>query len=235
MDGGRGDGHAPDPLADRRRGLDADAYDPAIWVSPDDPAQSLVVTAVKNGGIRVYGRDGSLIQTIPPIEDSWINNIDVVYDVPMADGTTADLAIGADRGRDYVRAYRIDPPSSQGGAHGEAPTYDDAPYDDNFVVFSVDEGIEPLGAFRIVGTDEIDGVQESDGDGVISVALPGFPNGVFITQDGYAGDLNDLDGETAATNFKFVNWAAIAESFDPPLMVTPASWDPLAEHGRPSG
>lgn len=391
--------------------MDADADDPAIWVSPGDPAQSLVVTAVKNGGIRVYGLDGALIQTIPPLEDSRINNIDVVYDVPMADGSTADLAIGADRGLDHVRAYLIDPTaaeplveitdpaaerafptrpvqggegtednpvddqatiyglttwhdratgtiwvagtqrhqsvvglfrlevteagvravkdhefaaptehmgqdlweeseedvtkdfspqfeglvidrttgtlfagqedvgiwavpvaggepellyqtrgaegspffnpdsvvtrdveglsiyyaadgtryliaSSQGSAHGESPVYDDAPYDDSFVVFSVGDGITPLGAFRVVGTDGIDGVQESDGDDVISVALPGFPNGVFITQDGYAGDLNGLDGETAATNFKFVDWGALAQTFDPPLLVTPEGWDP---------
>src|SRR5688500_3392433 len=47
---------------------DADADDPAIYVDARDPARSLVVTAVKNGGIRVYGLDGKLIQSILPIE-----------------------------------------------------------------------------------------------------------------------------------------------------------------------
>ncbi|WP_045393115.1 phytase [Falsirhodobacter sp. alg1] len=391
--------------------MGADADDPAIWLSGTDRAQSLVITAVKNGGMRVYGLDGTLIQTIAPHKDSRINNVDVVYGMTMADGTVADLAIASDRGLDYVRAYRIDRDgaellteitdpaeerafptrplrnaegaednpvddqatiyglttwhdrnsgtiwvagtqrhqpvvglfrleatengvravkdhefavptthmgqdlweesdddaahdfspqfegmvidrttgmlyagqedvgiwrvpvaggtaellyqtrgakgssffnpdsvvtrdveglslyyaaggaryliaSSQGGAHGGAPTYADAPYDDSFAVFSVDEGLDLLGSFRVGGSDGIDGVQESDGDDVISVALPGYPNGVFITQDGYAGDLNGLDGETAATNFKMVDWAEIAATFDPPLMVTPEGWDP---------
>ena len=83
-----------------------------------------------------------------------------------------------------------------------------------------------LGSFRVSASADIDAVQESDGDDVTSLALPGFPNGVFITQDGYAGDLNNLDGETDATNFKFVDWAEIAASFEPPLEVTPTGWSP---------
>lgn len=55
-------------------------------------------------------------------------------------------------------------------------------------------------------------MQESDGAEVISVGLPGFENG--------------LDGEVASTNFKFVDWAEIANSFTPPLVVTPAAFDP---------
>lgn len=389
---------------------DADADDPAIYVDAADAAQSLVITAVKNGGIRVYGLDGTLRQTLLPAEDGRINNVDVVYGVTLADGSGADLVIGADRGLDMIRVYRIDAAaaepltemtdpaatrafptrylpeatatednplddqetvyglaawhdtvsgtvwivgtqrhqpvvgvfklvvgpagahvvldhdfrvsathdgqdlfsendddalldfspqfegtvidrttgtiyagqedvgiwtvaltggepklayatrgstkssfnnpdsvisrdvegltiyygkngtkyllaSSQGGAHGEAPS-PDAPYDDSFAVFAIDDGLDLLGAFRVAAAGAMDGVQESDGADVTSVGLPGFENGLFITQDGYAGDLNGLDGETASTNFKFVDWADIARTFDPPLVANPQGWNP---------
>lgn len=87
---------------------DADADDPAIYINAGDPARSLVVTAVKNGGIRVYGLDGKLIQSVLPIEDSRINNVDVVYDFALAGGGKADLVIAADRGLDIIRVYAID-------------------------------------------------------------------------------------------------------------------------------
>jgi 3-phytase len=61
------------------------------------------------------------------------------------------------------------------------------------------------------------------------MALPGWPNGLFVTQDGYNDDLNELNGEPSATNFKFVDWKAIAESFDPPLAVSPDAWNPRQE------
>ncbi|WEK03554.1 MAG: phytase [Candidatus Devosia phytovorans] len=390
---------------------DADADDPTIYVNADDAAKSLVVTAVKNGGIRVYGLDGALIQTILPAEDGRINNVDIVYGFVLDDGSKADLIIGADRGLDIIRAWRIDPAvaeplseitdpsasrafpqrysndgattednpvddqntvyglaawndkasgttwivgtqrhqptvgifklaatanghvaatldhdfrvptthdgqdlwieneddplldfspqfegtvidrttgtiyagqedvgiwtvsvtggepvlayatrgssaspfnnpdsvisrdveglsiyyaasgtkyliaSSQGGAHGDAPS-PDAPYDDSFAAFDITDGMTLLGAFRVSASGDMDAVQESDGADVISLGLPGFENGLFITQDGYAGDLNGLDGEVASTNFKFVDWKAIADSFEPKLEVTPEGFDP---------
>jgi myo-inositol-hexaphosphate 3-phosphohydrolase len=114
--------------------------------------------------------------------------------------------------------------SSQGGAHGDAPA-PDAPYDDSFVVFRIGTGLEPLGAFSLGAGGTIDAVQESDGADVIATALPGWPNGLFVSQDGYNDDLNGLDGETAATNFKFVDWATIANGFTPPLEIN-TGFDP---------
>lgn len=389
---------------------DADADDPAIYVHPTDPARSFMVTAVKNGGIRVYGLDGALKQTLLPAEDGRINNVDVVYGFKLADGSEADIIIGADRGLDIIRIYRIDADaaeplseitdpeaprafptrylpdqaetednpvddqntvyglaawndkasgtvwvvgtqrhqptvgvfklvvtangvhaeldhdfrapatqngqdlftendddalldfspqfegtvidrttgiiyagqedvgiwqvpvsggepelvyatrgsskspfnnpdsviardvegltiyygadgvkyllaSSQGGAHGEGGVAD-APYDDSFAVFAIGDALELLGSFRVAASGDMDAVQESDGADVLSAGLPGFENGLFVTQDGYAGDLNGLDGEVASTNFKFVDWAAIARSFTPPLAVTPKGYDP---------
>jgi myo-inositol-hexaphosphate 3-phosphohydrolase len=118
--------------------------------------------------------------------------------------------------------------SSQGGAHGDEPA-PDPPYDDSFVVFDIaGEAIRLVGSFRIVADAErgIDAVQESDGADVISTALPGWPNGLFVAQDGYNDDLDGLSGETEATNFKFVDWRAIADRFEPKLAVSPEAWDP---------
>lgn len=391
----------------------ADADDPAVWVNPADPAASLIVTAVKNGGMRVYSLGAALLQTLDPMQKgARINNVDIVYDVPLADGTKADLVIASDRGLDIIRIFRIAPgtdtplteitdltatrafpsrrtqdgtateenplddqntvyglaaykdaatgkvwvagtqrhqpvvgfftleprpdgkmaavfdhafsvatehkgqsllqedesdprkdwspqfegvvfdrtdgrlyagqedvglwriaaldkaaspellyetrgssespfnnpasliardvegltiyygdgvkyllASSQGSAHGKNPSAD-APFDDSFVVFAMNGGLSPLGSFRVVAEGAIDAVQESDGADVTSFGLPGFESGLFITQDGYAGDLNALDGKEPATNFKFVDWRAIAESFTPPLAITPSAFDP---------
>jgi myo-inositol-hexaphosphate 3-phosphohydrolase len=115
--------------------------------------------------------------------------------------------------------------SSQGGAHGDAPA-PDAPYDDSFAVFDLNDDIKLLGAFRVAAKGDMDAVQESDGADVISLSLPGFENGLFITQDGYAKDLDALDGEVASTNFKYVDWSAIANAFTPPLKIAATGYDP---------
>ena len=394
--------------------LDADADDPAIYANLAEPTASLVITAVKNGGMRVYSLDGRLVQTIVPSrEGSRVNNVDLVYGFTLSDGSKADLAIGSDRGLDVIRVWRIDAgaetplseitdpaeprafpmrptrdgsasennplddqdtvygltawtdqksgktwiagtqrhqalvglfslnalpdghvgavferavkvptshegqdlfeesddnplkdwspqfegavidastgilyagqedvgiwkidirdpavaprlvyetrgstessfnnpdsviardvegltiyyaadgsryllASSQGQAHGDdrAPN---PPYDDSFTVFSIEDDLKLEGSFRLIAGNGIDAVQESDGADVLSSALPGFENGLFVTQDGYAGDLNGLDGEVSQTNFKFVDWKTIAESFDPPLKITPDAKDP---------
>jgi 3-phytase len=391
---------------------DADADDPAFWINPADAEGTLVITAVKNGGMRVYDLKGALLQGIaaePETElgNGRINNVDVVYGMTMADGSVIDVAIASDRGLDVLRVFRIDPAglteitdlsvgrafpmkpdvaggadqdnpledqmsiygiagwkdasgqvyavatqrtnprlgiftltptadgkvtaamvhdvrvpftfmgqdltvesdddplmdwnpqfegatidrttgtiyagqedvgiwrinaatgaieaspvvttrgaatspftmpgspiardvegltvfygttkryllaSSQGGAHGDAPA-PDAPYDDSFVVFDITTGFDYLGAFRMATTDTRDAVQESDGADVMPMALPGFPNGVMIMQDGYDNDLDGLDGEVSSSNFKYVDWAAVANSFTPPLEMNP-TFDP---------
>lgn len=117
--------------------------------------------------------------------------------------------------------------SSQGQAHGDA-RLPDAPYDDTFAVFDIDGEAIPSyrGSFRVGSrrADGIDSVEESDGAEVISTGLPGFPDGLFITQDGYDG--NDFSGDVDSSNFKYVDWGRIARSLTPPLVVTPGAYDP---------
>lgn len=112
--------------------------------------------------------------------------------------------------------------SSQGGAHGETPA-PEAPWDDSFAVFDLTAANGPgyRGSFAVVAAGGIDAVQESDGADALSLPLPGFDEGVFVTQDGYDNDLNGMDGEIASTNFKFVSWGDIARAFTPPLEIGP--------------
>lgn len=400
-------------LPDNR--FEADADDPAIWIHPRAPARSLVVTAVKDGGLRVHDLRGRLVQTVDPVMAAAgtgrINNVDVAYGLRLAPGRAIDVAVASDRGLDVIRVYRIDGDarrplteitaapaarafparpradgnglepnpladqntvyglalwrdqgrvlaavtqrgkarlrafqlegrrdgkvavkpgrdfrfplrhdgqdlrvededdplrdwspqfeglavdqrtgtlyagqedvgiwrvdlragtrdaapfyetrgsrvgsfkepasrvardveglciyhgpgrsgyllaSSQGNAHGEAPT-PDPPLDDSFAVFELRARAAPRyrGSFRVAAAAGIDAVQESDGAEVSSTGLPGFPSGLFVTQDGYDGD--EFSGETHSTNFKYVPWERIANAFNPPLLVTPRAWNP---------
>lgn len=392
----------------------ADADDPSFWLNPADPSRTLVITAVKNGGMRVYDLEGKQVQVIKPAKTDAgkgrINNVDVVYGAKLADGSIVDLAVASDRGLDVIRVFRIDGAaaeplteitdlsigrafpkrpdpagaadldnplddqmtvyglaawkatdgtvrvvgtqrtnprvglfelkpveggkmaviktaeasvpftfrgqtltteneedaeldwnpqfegvvvdkvsgtvyagqedvgiwrldsasarfdaepvyttrgstkspfnapdsvvardvegltvyygasqryllvSSQGGAHGDGAVVK-TPVDDSFAVFRIDDGFTLIGSFQVVASGAFDSVQESDGADVIATGLPGFPNGLFVTQDGYNDDLDGLNGKTAATNFKYVDWAAIAGSFTPKLEVNTA-YDP---------
>ena len=46
-------------------GTTGDADDPAIWVEPADPAQSLILGTDKTQGLFVYGLDGAVRQFLP--------------------------------------------------------------------------------------------------------------------------------------------------------------------------
>ena len=73
-----------------------------------------------------------------------------------------------------------------------------------FAVYDRETGAY-LGRFRIE-TDEatsIDGAEETDGIDVTAVALPGYPKGLLVVQDGY----NDPAGD--GQNYKYVDWRDI--------------------------
>lgn len=96
-------------------GRNSDADDPAIWLHPDDPERSLVITALKEGGLHVYGLDAESVQEIPapapPGEGDApgrFNNVDLVQGLETASGPV-DIAVSSDRGHDRLRIHRIDP------------------------------------------------------------------------------------------------------------------------------
>lgn len=102
-------------LYDDDDGGNANGDDPAIWLHPEDPSASLVVTTAKEGGLYVYDLKGAEVQHIeaPPApgeEDApgRLNNVDLAYGFTLGD-RTVDLAVVSDRGRDHIRSYVIDP------------------------------------------------------------------------------------------------------------------------------
>ncbi|MEU4658693.1 phytase [Streptomyces sp. NPDC023723] len=108
------------PLSDDEAGGNADADDPAIWRDAADPDRSLVIATAKEGGLRVYGLDARLVQSVaapagPTPEDApgRFNNVDLVPDVRLG-RDRADLAVTTDRGNDRLRIYRIDPAAPGG-------------------------------------------------------------------------------------------------------------------------
>ncbi|MBL1097286.1 phytase [Streptomyces sp. 205] len=119
----------------------ANADDPAVWVNPDKPGQSLVVGTLKRGGLDVYRLDGTRVQHIaaPPApgDDAApgrFNNVDIVYGFEL-DGEKTDLALVSDRGRDRIRAYAVDGAALAGGK----PPLRDVTSDDVEPVFAADE------------------------------------------------------------------------------------------------
>ncbi|WP_082803768.1 phytase [Anabaena sp. 4-3] len=90
----------------------ADADDPAIYVHPTDTNQSLVLTAVKNGGLRVYDLSGNLLQTINP-DNTRYNNIDLQYGFTLG-GAEIDIAVASDRNNDQLAIFQINPNATNG-------------------------------------------------------------------------------------------------------------------------
>jgi myo-inositol-hexaphosphate 3-phosphohydrolase len=84
-----------------------DPDDPAIWLNPADPNDSVIVTSHKEGGLRVYDLAGHELQAIEP-EGIRYNNVDVIYNVALDDSVT-DLFVASDRANDTLAIYAIDP------------------------------------------------------------------------------------------------------------------------------
>ena len=92
----------------------ADADDPAVYVNATDSAKSLVVTSVKNGGLRVYDLSGNLIQTINPSSpDVRYNNVDLQYGFTLG-GQKIDIAVASDRNNDKLAIFKINPAGTGG-------------------------------------------------------------------------------------------------------------------------
>ncbi len=62
-----------------------DSDDPAIWINPDDPSQSLILGTDKGGAVVVFDLDGKIIpeQTVTGLQR--MNNIDVEYGFSLGD------------------------------------------------------------------------------------------------------------------------------------------------------
>ena len=81
------------------------ADDPAIWVHPADPAQSLVIGANKKLGLEVYDLAGRRVQTLP---DGRMNNVDL-RDGFRFGGERVALVAASNRTNKTIALYRVDP------------------------------------------------------------------------------------------------------------------------------
>ncbi|MCF4967012.1 hypothetical protein CV014_07695 [Nostoc sp. CMAA1605] len=95
----------------------ADADDPAIYVNANDPSASLVLTVVKNAGLRVYDLSGNLLQTFNP-GDIRYNNIDLQYGFNLG-GESIDIAVASDRNNDKLVIFKINPNPTTPGEYLE--------------------------------------------------------------------------------------------------------------------
>jgi myo-inositol-hexaphosphate 3-phosphohydrolase/phosphodiesterase/alkaline phosphatase D-like protein len=97
----------------------SDSDDPAIYVNATDSAKSLVVTAIKNGGLQVYNLAGELLQTINPGLQTVnpvsvrYNNVDLQYGFKLG-GQAIDIAVASDRNNDKLVIFKINPNATDG-------------------------------------------------------------------------------------------------------------------------
>jgi 3-phytase len=98
------------------------ADDPAIWVHPKKPDESLVLGTDKKGGLSVFDLEGRRIQVVS--DGSRPNNVDVLYDFPLG-GRLADLAVAGTRAKSKqgVGFWRIDPASRRLTELGPVPAF----------------------------------------------------------------------------------------------------------------
>lgn len=85
-----------------------DTDDPAIWINPADPAQSLILGTDKDadGALYVWGLDGKIHHDKVVRGLVRPNNVDVAYGV-MLGGKPTDIAVVTERYAHRLRAYRL--------------------------------------------------------------------------------------------------------------------------------
>ena len=94
--------------------LPGDSDDPAIWVHPTDPAQSLVLATLKDGGLAVFDLAGKVLETVLLADFGEVryNNVDLAYGFTLK-GQKVDLAVASDRANDTLAVFKIDPKTRQ--------------------------------------------------------------------------------------------------------------------------
>ena len=83
-----------------------DSDDPAIWINPEDPSESLILGTDKGGSIFVFDLDGKIIPEKTFATGGRMNNIDVEYGF-MLGGESVDIAVATDRPVSLLRVLRL--------------------------------------------------------------------------------------------------------------------------------
>lgn len=102
-----------------------DTDDPAIWVNPQDPAQSLIIGTDKgedNGGLFVFNLAGELVDSLSVYPLMRPNNVDVEYGFRW-DTVLVDIAVCTERNTNSIRVFRL--PEMEAIDQGGIPVFAD--------------------------------------------------------------------------------------------------------------
>jgi len=83
------------------------ADDPAIWIHPQDPTQSIIIGTQKQGGLGIYDLKGQEIQYLA---DGNMNNVDLRYNFTLGSEKIAIVA-ASNRSNDSIALYKVNPES----------------------------------------------------------------------------------------------------------------------------
>jgi 3-phytase len=85
-----------------------DSDDPAIWVHPTDPTQSLVIGTDKDvdGALYVYDLEGQIIEDKVVRNLKRPNNVDVEYGL-ILNGNPVDIAVTTERYENRIRIFSV--------------------------------------------------------------------------------------------------------------------------------
>ncbi len=100
-----------------------DTDDPAIWINPSDPAQSLIIGTDKgdtNGGLFVFNLAGQLVDSLSVYPLLRPNNVDVEYGF-LFDSTRVDIAVCTERNRNRIRVFQL--PNMKAIDNGGIPVF----------------------------------------------------------------------------------------------------------------
>ena len=88
------------------------ADDPAVWIHPTDPSQSLIIGTDKRGALHTYNLDGSSAGQVS--DGTEPNNVDVLYGFQLChlniDLVVAGIRAGGPKG---VKVWMVDPDTRQ--------------------------------------------------------------------------------------------------------------------------
>ncbi len=102
-----------------------DTDDPAIWVNPNNPGESLIIGTDKgeeNGGLFVFNLKGQLIDSLSVYPLMRPNNVDVEYGFTYAD-SLIDIAVCTERNMNTIRVFSL--PDMKAIDNGGIPVFDD--------------------------------------------------------------------------------------------------------------
>lgn len=85
-----------------------DTDDPAIWINPDDPSQSLILGTVKDedGALYVFNLEGKVVEEKTVRNINRPNNVDVEYGL-ILNGKEVDIAVTTERYKNQLRVFSL--------------------------------------------------------------------------------------------------------------------------------